>query len=89
MKADKTRNFYKTEKENYLQFLRNNITANYKLAKKGTIENINKMDKEVASKLDIDDRLHVTKKCDSYITIKDHKPNYMNNPKFRLINTSK
>ena len=28
-------------------------------------------------------------KCDAFITIKDHKPNYINNTKCRLINPAK
>ena len=40
-------------------------------------------------KLEIDDRVHTTTKRDSYITVKDHKPQFMNNPKFRLINPTK
>ena len=87
--ADKTRNFYKAEKEEYLNFLRNNITANHKIAAKSVIENITKKDKEISEKLDISDRVYVTAKQDAYITLKDHKDIYMNNPKFRLINTSK
>ena len=89
IKADKTRNLYKSEKEEYLNFLRNNITSTYKKANKNIIDNISKKDKEVATSLDIDDRIYVTAPCEAYITLKDHKANYMNHPKFRLINRSK
>ena len=43
----------------------------------------------VATKLDIEDRMYCTSKRDLFITIKDHKPNYMNNPECRLINPCK
>ena len=62
IKADKTRNLFKTEKEDYLEFLRNNITKDHKKFPKDIIEKINRMDKEIASKLDIADRVYVTTK---------------------------
>ena len=89
IKADKTRNLYKSEKENYLAFPRNNITSNYKKTGKEVIDKISKKDKQVAESLEISDRIYVTAPCEAYITLKDHKPNYVNNSKFRLINTSK
>ena len=33
--------------------------------------------------------MHATTKRESYITVKDHKPQLLNNPKFRLINPTK
>ena len=87
--ADKTRNIYKIEKEAYNEYLENNITKEYKKAAKNVVQNITKDDKKIAEALEIDDRLHTTTKRDCYITIKDHKPNYVNNPKFRLINPCK
>ena len=87
--ADKTRNHYKMEKEKYQEYLENNITKDYKKAEKNVVKNITKDDQKVAAKLEIDDRVHVTSKRDSYITVKDHKPGFMNNPKFRLINPTK
>ena len=87
--ADKTRNYYESSKEDYLKHLRRNITANHKKANSSIIENITRKDKEISTKLEIDDRAYVTAKCETYITLKDHKPNFMNNPKFRVINRSK
>ena len=42
--ADKTRNFYKMSKENYTNFLNNNITKDYKKADESVIEAITKED---------------------------------------------
>ena len=53
------------------------------------MKDITKDDKTVAEKLEIDDRMHLTSKRDSYITVMDHKPQFMNNPKFRPINHTK
>ena len=87
--ADKTRNFYKTDKEKYNEYLNNNITRDYKKTEKKVIDDITKDDKKIAAKLEIDDRLHCTRKRDSFITVKDHKQQFLNNPKFRLINPTK
>ena len=46
-------------------------------------------DKKVAANLEIDDRLYSTTNHGCFITIKDHKKQFMNNPKFRLINSCK
>mgnify|MGYP007114517358 CR=1 FL=1 len=77
--ADKTRNFYKMEKERYKELLNNNITKDYKKANDNVTKEISKNDKKVAAKLEIADRLYCTSKRDSFITIKDHKENFMNN----------
>ena len=48
-----------------------------------------KNDKKVATELEIDDRMYCTAKRDTFITLKDHKRQFMNNPKFRVINPTK
>ena len=53
------------------------------------IDDISKDDKKVAVGLEIDDRLYCTSKRDCFITVKDHKQQFMNNPKFRLLNPTK
>ena len=87
--ADKSRNFYKMETDKYKELLENNITKDYKKADEKTIKDITKNDKQVAAILEVDDRMFCTTKRDSYITIKDHKQNFMNNTKCRLINPTK
>ena len=87
--ADKTGNHYWTDKDSYKRHLHNNITKDYKKADEDIINNIRKGDKEVAERLEVDDRLYCTSKRDCFITLKDHKKQFMNNPKFRLINPAK
>ena len=87
--ADKTRNYYRMEKESYKNQLNDNITKNYKKTDENVIQNITKDDKKVAEELEIDDRMHYTMKRDTYITLKDHKKQFMNNPQFRVINPTK
>ena len=87
--ADKTRNFYKMEKDAYQELLNKNITKDYKKSDDSVIDDIAKDDKKIADKLEVADRMYRTSKRDSFITIKDHKQNYINNTKCRLINPCK
>jgi len=50
---------------------------------------ITSVDKKVAEKLGLDDRIEVSADGDSFITMKDHKPDFLNNPACRLINPNK
>ena len=87
--ADKTRNHYKMETQKYKDHLNNNITKDYKKADEKVVKDITRNDIKVASKLEIADRVYCTSKRNTFITLKDHKPQYMNNPKFRVINPTK
>ena len=89
IKADKTTNYYKMAKEDYNEHMERNITKEYKKASQNDFENVTKEDKEIAEKLEIDDRVYTTSKREAFITLLDHKPNYKNTPKFRLINPTK
>ena len=48
-----------------------------------------KKDKKIVSNLEIADRVFQTSKREAFITLKDHKPHFMNSPKFRLLNPTK
>ena len=87
--ADKSRNFYKMDKVQYNQHLNNSITSTYKRCTANQVNIINRESAAIAEKLDIADRVEKLQETNSYITIKDHKPNFENNPSFRLINPSK
>ena len=50
---------------------------------------MNKQAKKIVEKLNIDDRIEKPQETEAYITIKDHKKGFPNNPSFRLINPSK
>ena len=74
--ADKNRNLYKVEKENYKKYLRDNITKTYK---KSTNSKINRGDlevKRIADKLLISDRVYQLQKHGAYIMVKDHKESF-------------
>jgi hypothetical protein len=89
IKADKTTNHYKMEKADYEEHLNRTITKDYKKASNDDFKKVTKEDKTIANKLEIADRVYSTSKREAFITLKDHKPNHINNPTFRLLNPTK
>ena len=51
--ADKTRNYYKIEREKYKELLNNNLTKDYKKADDKLVDKITKEDKDMAVKLEV------------------------------------
>ena len=87
--GDKTSNFYKLDSEKYKELLDSNITSEYKKTSRKVVKEVDTEDKKLAKELDIEDRVHRTKENEAFITIKDHKENFRNNTKCRLINPTK
>ena len=87
--ADKTTNFYRVSPEQHNKLLEDNITKDYKKAPIALETEINTGDKKIATAIDLDDRIKMTAKSQAFITLKDHKQNFRNNPKCRLINPTK
>jgi hypothetical protein len=56
--ADKTNHFYKVSKEQHDELLERQVNKEYKKADNTTIKDINKNDKEIASKLELSDRIY-------------------------------
>ena len=77
----KTSNFYKMDTASYNDLLQKNITKTYKKVTNGTTSSI-------AKKMHLDEGINITAKREAFITLKDHKPNFVNNP-ICLINPSK
>ena len=76
--------------------MKSTTTKNYSRAtlqqptkKHSTVAKINKEAKAIASKLKLDDRIERFPTRKAFITLKNHKPNFGNNPKCRLINPAK
>ena len=86
--ADKTANYYEIDKAMHNKLLADDITT-YKKANDNTIININNEAKNIAANLNIDDRTECMAKRQAFITLKDHKDNFQNNPTCRLINPAK
>ena len=87
--ADKTTNLYKLPKDSYNKLLNENITANYKKANSNIKHEIDLEAKKIASKLNLADRTESFANRNAFITLKDHKDNFPNNIKCRLLNPAK
>ena len=57
--ADKTTNFYKMEPEKYKDMLMKNITKEYKKTGETTLKKVNRENKKIAEKLELDDRIYI------------------------------
>lgn len=87
--ADKSTNFYNMDKKDYQDLLLKNITKTYKKVDREAVNDINKEAKHIAEQLELDDRIEILADKKAFITLKDHKPNFANNPTCRLINPAK
>ena len=87
--ADKTRNIYETSLDTCNKLLHDNITKTYKHGSEDNISEINNELKHIADNLSIGNRIECMKKREAFISLKDHKENFENNPKCRLINPAK
>ena len=85
--ANKTRNIYETDKGTYLKFL-NDITKTYRKSNNTVYSKINKA-KQIANDYEIADRMDCLRKVDAFISLKDHKDNFLSNAKCQLINPAK
>ena len=87
--ADKSANLYELSCENYQKLLHDNITQTYKKARKNAKWDIDRKTKSFAKTLKIEGIMEYYSDQHAYITLKDHKENFRNNIKYRLINPSK
>ena len=87
--GDKSSNFHKMVPEKYNELLNKEIHKEYKKAPLNVVKSIQESHSEIVKDLNIEDRVFKTTEKQPFITIKDHKPNYQNNPSCRLINPSK
>ena len=87
--ADKTSNIYKVTTDHYNRLLTNSITKDYKQTNNATVEDINNEAGKIAAKLEIADRIEKYSESTAYVILKDHKDNFDNDPKCRLINPAK
>ena len=78
--ADKTSNYYKVDPKEYKELVKKNVEAEYKKETARNIQNTNKAHKKIVKKLEIEDRVFRTINRECFVTIKDHKENFQNNP---------
>ena len=87
--ADKTSNHYRLSKEEYNRLKSNAITTTYKKGNEKMKMNVDKAGAKFAKKAGALEKIQVNGKNQCFITLKDHKENFANNPKTRLINPAK
>lgn len=87
--ADKTTNMYKLAPEEYQKLVHNNVTAKYRKADGAEKREIDGDAASIATYFKLQDRIECMAERTSFITLKDHKDNFANNPKCRLINPAK
>ena len=87
--ADKTRNIYETSLDTYNKLLHYDITKTYKHGSEENISEINNELNHIANKLSIGNQIECMKKREAFNYLKDHKENFDNNPKCRIINPAK
>ena len=87
--ADKTTNLYEISPAEHKKLLKENITKTYKKAPEKLEAAINSEAKQIATKLEMADRIERLAKNESFITVKDHKEDFRTSPSCRLINPCK
>ena len=87
--ADKTSNLYKLSKDDYNKLLINATTSNYKKTDPIVKDSINKEGKTILKKHDVYNKININGSSSCFITLKDHKSNFVNSSTVRLINPAK
>ena len=84
-----TTNLYKLEKEEYKKLLKDSIITIYKKVNKNVNKQINLEEKNIIKDKTIANKILVNEQNECFKSLKDHKPNFTENPKTRLINQAK
>ena len=87
--ADKTTNMYRLSAEEYNRLKLNAVTSKYKKASAKIKDNVEKSSVNIVKKAGVLERMSKNGTNPCFITLKDHKPNFQNNPATRLINPAK
>ena len=85
----KQQTFIIMKADSYNRLLGNNVSAKYQKTEEQLVNNINKEAKIITRKLDLQDKVKCYSRLPAFITLKDHKPNFISNPKCRLLNPAK
>ena len=87
--SDKTRNWYKCEKQKYEDLKRGAICEQYTQCKEEDVVEVNMEGARLASEMELDDRIECYSTQEAFVTIKDHKPSFPSKIDVRLITPSK
>ena len=80
---------YKLTKDDYNHLLDNAVTATYKRATEAIKDARNKKGIKYEKRADIFDRIEIKSTSNCFITLKDHKENFVNHPTTSIINPAK
>ena len=87
--ADKTSNHYGLKAEEYEELLQKNIQKDYKKIEINEIVSDVRKQQGIVEKLNIHDRVMYVPPQKCFVSLKDHKENFVNDPKCRLLNPTK
>ena len=87
--ADKTSNIYQIEKDEYNKLTIDAITSAYKKVSDKISNKVNVNGKKIIENKAVVNRMFANASNSCFITLKDYKPNFLNNPKVRLLNPAK
>ena len=89
LKEDKGNGYYQVEYSKYDEWRNREVENNFKKANKTEQSKINEKELIIAKELELESRIEVCSESEAKITIKSHKPNFLSNPTFRLIDPNK
>ena len=87
--ADKTSNKYTMKPKEHNELLEKNKKSEYKKETKQNFDAVNTAHQNVVSNLELEERVFKTTQRAAFISIKDHRENFMNDPQVRLLNPCK
>ena len=87
--SDKTSNMYRLTKEEYNKLLQKAKTSKNNKTNTKIKDKTNKTRKEILKNKEALHRLDINGEGNCFLTHKDHKENFQNNPTVRLINPAK
>ena len=87
--ADKTNNKYLMEPAKYKELLEKNIQAEYKKEDLANVDKVQIEHQKVVKNLGLEERIFKTTERTAFLTVKDHKEHFANDPKARLLNPTK
>ena len=79
---------YRLSKEEYSKLLQNAVTSKYKKTDTCAAANINKEVIKHTREANIIDKIEISGRGNSFITLKDHKKYFLNRPITRLLNSA-
>ena len=87
--ADKTSNIYKLDTDEYKKWTTEAVTSTYKKLPDKINDKIETEEKRIMENKTALNRMFLNGKNNCFITLKDHKEKFLNNPKTRLLNPAK